>query len=59
MQEQLETWHIVLIIAAVLGVVWSNIALLKYSTKFDLRSKVDKQTKQDPQKSKPSSKDED
>ncbi|CAH9054648.1 hypothetical protein PSECIP111951_01081 [Pseudoalteromonas holothuriae] len=45
MQEQLETWHVILIIAGVLGVVWSNIALLKYSTKFDLRNKLDKQIK--------------
>ncbi|MBD1584552.1 DUF2897 family protein [Pseudoalteromonas sp. S16_S37] len=45
MLEQLETWHIILIIATVLAVVWSNIALLKYSAKFDLKGKIDKQIK--------------
>ncbi|NOU50865.1 DUF2897 family protein [Pseudoalteromonas sp. JBTF-M23] len=45
MLEQLETWHIILIIATVLAVVWSNIALLKYSAKFDIKGKIDKQTK--------------
>ncbi|MCF6435782.1 MULTISPECIES: DUF2897 family protein [Pseudoalteromonas] len=47
MLEQLETWHIVLIIATVIAVIWSNIALLKYSAKFDLKGKLDKQTKPD------------
>ncbi|WP_105168034.1 DUF2897 family protein [Pseudoalteromonas sp. T1lg23B] len=47
MLEQLETWHIVLIIATVIAVIWSNIALLKYSAKFDFKGKIDKQTKPD------------
>ncbi|CAM4155215.1 DUF2897 family protein [Pseudoalteromonas byunsanensis] len=45
MLEQLETWHVVLIIATVIAVIWSNIALLKYSAKFDFKGKIDKQTK--------------
>jgi len=32
-----ETWKIILIILVVLGVIWSNIALLKYSAKFDVK----------------------
>jgi len=32
-----ETWKIILIIVVVLGVIWSNIALLKYSAKFDIK----------------------
>ncbi|MEO2267285.1 DUF2897 family protein [Pseudoalteromonas pernae] len=33
----MQTWHIILIIALVLGVIWSNIALLKYSAKMDFK----------------------
>ncbi|PAJ75656.1 DUF2897 domain-containing protein [Pseudoalteromonas sp. NBT06-2] len=33
----METWKIILIIVVVLAVIWSNIALLKYSTKFDVK----------------------
>ena len=33
----METWKVILIIAVVLGVVWSNIALLKYSAKFEMK----------------------
>jgi MFS superfamily sulfate permease-like transporter len=32
-----ETWKVILIIAIVFGVVWSNIALLKYSAKFEMK----------------------
>lgn len=32
----METWKVILIIAIVFGVVWSNIALLKYSAKFEM-----------------------
>jgi hypothetical protein len=32
-----ETWKVILIIAIVFAVVWSNIALLKYSAKFDIK----------------------
>ncbi|WP_241651557.1 DUF2897 family protein [Pseudoalteromonas sp. PS5] len=39
MGEQLETWQVVLIIVGVLGVIWSNIALLKYSAKFEMKKK--------------------
>ncbi|MBR8842807.1 MULTISPECIES: DUF2897 family protein [Pseudoalteromonas] len=44
MGNQLETWQVVLIIAGVLGVIWSNIALLKYSAKFEMKKKIDEQT---------------
>lgn len=44
---KLETWQIILIIIGVLGIIWSNIALLKYSTKFDVKKKIDKQIKPD------------
>lgn len=33
----METWKVILIIAIVFGVVWSNIALLKYSAKFEMK----------------------
>ncbi|MFY8275450.1 DUF2897 family protein [Pseudoalteromonas sp. SSDWG2] len=33
----MQTWHIILIIALVLAVIWSNIALLKYSAKMDFK----------------------
>ena len=33
----METWKVILIIAIVFGVVWSNIALLKYSAKFGMK----------------------
>ncbi|MDW7548241.1 DUF2897 family protein [Pseudoalteromonas sp. McH1-7] len=45
MGEQLETWQVVLIIVGVLGVIWSNIALLKYSAKFEMKKKIDDQLK--------------
>ncbi|WP_105258786.1 DUF2897 family protein [Pseudoalteromonas sp. T1lg88] len=33
----MQTWHVILIIVLVLAVIWSNIALLKYSAKMDLK----------------------
>ncbi|MBE0367480.1 DUF2897 family protein [Pseudoalteromonas sp. MMG013] len=42
--EQLETWQVTLIIIGVLGIIWSNIALLKYATKFEVKQKLEKQT---------------
>jgi len=45
--NQLETWQVVLIIIGVLAIIWSNVALLKYSTKFDVKKKIDKQIKPD------------
>ena len=45
--QQLETWQVILIIAVVLGVIWSNIALLKYATKFEVKKKIDKQINTD------------
>lgn len=33
----METWQVILIILIVFGVVWGNIALLKYSAKFDMK----------------------
>jgi hypothetical protein len=36
-RNKVETWKVILIIAIVLGVVWSNIALLKYSAKFEMK----------------------
>ncbi|MEQ2353495.1 MULTISPECIES: DUF2897 family protein [Pseudoalteromonas] len=44
MGNQLETWQVILIIVGVLGVIWSNIALLKYSAKFEMKKKIDEQT---------------
>ena len=44
MTNQLETWQVILIIAGVLGVIWSNIALLKYSAKFEMKKKIKQQT---------------
>ncbi|KAF7773998.1 hypothetical protein PCIT_a0367 [Pseudoalteromonas citrea] len=48
--QQLETWQVVLIIIGVLGIIWSNIALLKYATKFEVKKKVDKQIQSDDEK---------
>ncbi|MCG7533716.1 DUF2897 family protein [Pseudoalteromonas sp. OOF1S-7] len=49
MENTLPTWHVVLIIVMVLGFIISNIMLLKYMTRFDLKGKLDKQTKPDSQ----------
>lgn len=46
-ENNLETWQVLLIIFGVLAVIWSNIALLKYSAKFEMKKKIDKQTKND------------
>ena len=43
--NQLETWQVILIIIGVLAFICSNIALLKYATKFDVKKKIDKQIK--------------
>ncbi len=48
--HQLETWQVILIIAGVLGIIWSNIALLKYATKFEVKKKLDKQLQSDDKK---------
>ena len=45
-----ETWQVILIIIGVLGIIWSNIALLKYSAKYDIKKKIDKQIKPDNEK---------
>jgi hypothetical protein len=42
--NQFETWQVILIIVIVLGVIWSNIAVLKYLNRFDIKTKVDKIT---------------
>lgn len=34
----MNTWAVILIIAIVFGVVWSNIALLKHSAKLDMKN---------------------
>lgn len=46
-ENNLETWQVLLIIFGVLAIIWSNIALLKYATKFEVKKKIDKQTKDD------------
>lgn len=33
----METWQIILIFLIVFGVVWGNIALLKYSAKYEMK----------------------
>lgn len=48
----MATWQVILIIALVLGVVWSNIALLKYSTKFDYSALKKQQQDKDAESSK-------
>ncbi|MCF2907989.1 DUF2897 family protein [Pseudoalteromonas sp. DL2-H2.2] len=45
MENTLPTWHVILIIVMVLGFIISNIMLLKYMTRFDVKGKLDKQTK--------------
>ncbi|MCO7187062.1 MULTISPECIES: DUF2897 family protein [unclassified Pseudoalteromonas] len=47
MENTLPTWHVILIIVMVLGFIISNIMLLKYMTRFDVKGKLDKQTKPD------------
>ncbi|KZN36900.1 hypothetical protein N480_16640 [Pseudoalteromonas luteoviolacea S2607] len=49
-EEKLETWQIILIIVAVLGYIIGNITLLKYATKFNVKSKIDKQIKGEEEK---------
>jgi hypothetical protein len=49
--QQLETWQVILIIIGVLGIIWSNVALLKYATKFEVKKKLNKQIKNDDEKS--------
>ena len=34
----MSTWAVILIIAVVFGIVWSNIALLKHSAKMDMKN---------------------
>ena len=34
----MSTWAVILIIALVFGIVWSNIALLKHSAKMDMKN---------------------
>ncbi|CCQ12403.1 hypothetical protein PALB_33040 [Pseudoalteromonas luteoviolacea B = ATCC 29581] len=56
MHNEFEWWQVFLIIALVLGVIWSNIALLKYSNKFKFPSNktdelMSKMTEQQNQKS--------
>ena len=34
----MSVWAVILIIAIVFGVVWSNIALLKHSAKMDMKN---------------------
>mgnify|MGYP000303259318 CR=1 FL=1 len=48
--QQLETWQVILIIAGVLDIILSNIALLKYATKFEVKKKLDKQLHSDDEK---------
>lgn len=48
----MQTWHVILIIVLVLAVIWSNIALLKYSAKFELK-KPDKQAEKPPENKNP------
>ncbi|MFC3032403.1 DUF2897 family protein [Pseudoalteromonas fenneropenaei] len=60
MNQEFETWQVILIIAMVLGVVWSNIALLKYANKFKFPSQKqdelpsDSQVESDKDNKKPS-----
>ncbi|KAF7786615.1 hypothetical protein PRUB_a1238 [Pseudoalteromonas rubra] len=49
MENTLPTWHVILIIVMVLGFIISNIMLLKYMTRFDVKGKLDKQTKPEPE----------
>lgn len=52
MSVTMQTWHVILIIVLVLAVIWSNIALLKYSAKFELK-KPDKQAEKPPENKNP------
>ncbi|WP_440053421.1 DUF2897 family protein [Pseudoalteromonas sp. T1lg65] len=53
MTTQLETWQVVLIIVGVLGMVMSNIALLKYAAKHEMKRKSQSQQPEKSNETKP------